>query len=104
MRNPQGETLRRFADTNADNTVDQWCYFLDGVEVYRDIDANFNGKADQYRWFHTAGSRWGIDKDENRKIDAWKQISPHEVAEQVVIACAVASRNALACWSRHRQS
>jgi peroxiredoxin len=86
LRNAQGETLRRFADTNNDNVVDMWCYYLDGLEVYRDIDSNFNGKADQYRWFHTAGTRWGTDKNEDGRIDAWREISPHEVAEQVVLA------------------
>src|SRR5262245_2374726 len=63
-----------------------WCYFLNGVEVYRDIDSNFNNKADQYRWFNTAGTRWAIDKNEDGKIDSWKVISPQEVAEQVVLA------------------
>ena len=29
------QVLRNFLDTNGDNVVDQWCYFLDGVEVYR---------------------------------------------------------------------
>jgi peroxiredoxin len=86
LRNGQGEVLRRFADTNNDNIVDMWCYYLDGLEVYRDIDSNFNGKADQYRWFHTAGTRWGIDKNEDSRIDAWRSISPHEVAEQVILA------------------
>ena len=71
---------------NGDNYVDMWCYFLNGVEVYRDIDSNFNNKADQYRWFNTAGTRWAIDKNEDGKIDSWKVISPHEVAEQVVLA------------------
>ena len=33
VRNRQNEVLRRFADTNNDNYVDQWCYFLGGVEV-----------------------------------------------------------------------
>ena len=50
-----------------DNNVDQWCYYLDGLEVYRDIDSNFNKNADQYRWFHTAGTRWGVDKDEDEQ-------------------------------------
>ena len=86
VRSGDGEILRRFADSNGDNKVDQWCYFQDGLEVYRDIDSDFNERADQYRWFHTAGSRWGIDKDENKSIDSWKVISPHEVAEQLVIA------------------
>src|SRR4051794_13746551 len=86
VTNRNGEVLRRFYDTNGDNYVDMWCYFLNGVEVYRDIDSNFNNKADHYRWFNTAGTRWGIDKNEDGKIDYWKVISPHEVAEQVVLA------------------
>ena len=86
VANRQGEVLRRFYDTNGDNYVDMWCYFLNGVEVYCDIDSNFNNKADQYRWFNTAGTRWAIDKNEDGKIDSWKVISPHEVAEQVVLA------------------
>src|SRR3954470_5329447 len=86
VTNRQGEVLRRFYDTNGDNFVDMWCYFLNGVEVYRDIDSNFNNKADQYRWVNTAGTRWALDKNEDGKIDSWKVISPHEVAEQVVLA------------------
>jgi len=84
-----GVLLRRFIDTNNDNVVDQWCYYKDGLEVYRDIDADFNGKADQYRWFHTGGSRWGIDKDEDGRIDSWKAISAEEVTAEVVAALAL---------------
>ena len=97
VRNKQGEILRRFADSNSDNVVDQWCYFLGGLEVYRDIDSNFNGKADEYRWFNTAGTRWGVDKNEDGRIDSWRVISPHEVAEQVVFALKRATRPASNC-------
>jgi thiol-disulfide isomerase/thioredoxin len=85
---PNGITLRRFVDTNGDNVVDQWCYFKDGMEVYRDVDSDFNGKADQYRWFHTAGSRWGIDRNEDGTIDFWKTISAEEVTAEVIAALA----------------
>lgn len=81
-----GAIARRFADTNGDKKMDLWCYFNGGIEVYRDIDQNFNGRPDQYRWFGTLGSRWGIDPDENGKIDRWKQISPEEVTAEVVAA------------------
>ncbi|TWT83752.1 Thiol:disulfide interchange protein TlpA [Planctomycetes bacterium CA13] len=81
-----GTLLRRFADTNGDNKVDLWCYFNYGVEIYRDVDKDFNGKADQYRWLGTAGTRWGVDRDENGQIDSWVQISPEEVTEEVVSA------------------
>ena len=68
LRDAAGNVLRRFLDTNRDGRVDQWCYFKEGIEVYRDIDSNFNRKADQYRWLGTAGVRWGIDNDEDGRI------------------------------------
>jgi len=86
VRNGRGETLRRFADTNGDNVVDLWCYYNDGLESYRDIDSDYNGKADQYRWFQTSGTRWGVDKNEDGRIDSWKVISAPEVAEELVFA------------------
>jgi thiol-disulfide isomerase/thioredoxin len=81
-----GRTLRRFLDTNGDNKVDRWCYFQRGLEVYRDVDSDYNGKADQYRWLGTAGTRWGIDRNEDGRIDHWKAISPEEVSAEVVAA------------------
>lgn len=86
VRDAQGQMLRRFADTNADLQVDVWCYYRDGLEVYRDIDTNFDRKADQHRWFNTGGSRWGLDTDQDETIDRWRQISPREVGEQLVAA------------------
>lgn len=87
-----GQLLRRFLDTNGDNKVDLWCYYKGGIEVYRDIDADFNGKADQYRWLGTAGVRWGLDTNEDGKIERWKAISAEEVTAEVVAA--LASRDA----------
>lgn len=86
VRDEAGKLLRRFVDTNSDNKLDQWCYYRDGIEVYRDVDANFNEKADEYRWLGTAGTRWGIDRDEDGKIDSWKRISAEEVTSEIVAA------------------
>jgi len=88
VKGPDGVILRRFIDTNDDNVVDQWSYYKDGLEVYRDIDFNYNGKADQYRWFHTGGSRWALDQNEDGTIDSWKLISAEEVSAEVVAAIA----------------
>ena len=88
IRDKAGQMLRRFVDTNADNVVDQWSYYLDGLEVYRDIDADFNGKPDQCRWFNTAGIRWGLDTNEDGKIDRWKEISAEEASDELVRALA----------------
>lgn len=83
-----GQPLRWFADTNADNRLDRWCYYNAGVEVYRESDTDFNGTADEYRWLSTEGLRWGIDKNEDGVIDTWKMISAEEVTAEVVRAAA----------------
>jgi tetratricopeptide (TPR) repeat protein len=88
VEGPDGTILRKFVDTNGDNVVDQWSYYKDGVEVYRDIDSNFNGKADQHRWFNTGGTRWGLDPKEDGLIDSWKTISAEEVTAEIVAALA----------------
>jgi glutathione peroxidase-family protein len=75
-----GRILRRFVDTNGDNKLDHWAYFNNGLEVYRDLDTNFDGRTDQYRWIGPAGTRWGVDPDQDGKIDSWKMISAEEVA------------------------
>lgn len=102
VEDANGMVLRKFIDTNGDNVVDQWCYYKDGIEVYRDIDSDFNGKADQYRWFNTAGTRWGIDKNEDGKVDSWKAISAEEATAEIVAALAErnADRFALVALSR----
>ena len=88
IESPDGFLLRSFVDADGNGVVDQWRYFKDGLEVYRDIDSNGNNRADQYRWFHGAGSRWGIDRDEDGKVDAWKAISAEEVSAEIVAALA----------------
>lgn len=88
VEKPDGTILRRFTDTNGDNVVDVWSYFQDGVEVYRDVDQDFNGKIDQFRWLGPAGTRWGVDTNADGKLDAWKQISAEEVSSEVVGALA----------------
>src|SRR5258708_28855170 len=93
---PAGQPLRRFMDTNGDDIVDQFSYFKNGLEVYRDIDSNFNKKKDQFRWFNTGGMRWGIDTNEDGKIDLWKQISAEEVSRIAVRALVTKDETLLA--------
>jgi thiol-disulfide isomerase/thioredoxin len=84
IRDGDGRMLREFVDTNGDNIVDRWSYFKDGVEVYRDIDPKFTGKATEHRWLNTAGSRWGVSKGGSTPIEYWKMISAEEVSAEVV--------------------
>ena len=88
VRSAQGILLRRFADTNGNRVVDQWSYCKDGLEVYRDIDTDHNTNPDQCRWLGVAGSRWGIDANEDGSIDAWKILSPEEATAEIIRALA----------------
>ncbi|MBW3540197.1 MAG: redoxin domain-containing protein [Planctomycetes bacterium] len=83
---PEGLALRRFVDTNGDNVVDHWRYYQGGLEVYRDLDSDFNNKVDQSRWLNTAGSRWALDANEDGRIDGWKVLSAQEAGREAVRA------------------
>ena len=90
LTGPEGQPLRWFADTNRDNKLDQWSYYSNGVEVYRESDSDFNGKADTYRWLNSGGTRIGIDRDEDSsaEIDFWESITPEELTIELVHAIA----------------
>lgn len=83
---PSGQVLRRFTDTNGDNKADLFRYYRMGLEVYRDIDSDKNEKPDEHRWMNWGGMRWGIDRNEDGRIDQWKILSAQEAAETAVEA------------------
>ncbi|MEM0927307.1 MAG: TlpA disulfide reductase family protein, partial [Planctomycetota bacterium] len=83
---PDGATLRRFVDTDRDQQLDRWSYYQFGIESYRDVDSDSDGKADQYRWLGNGGTRWGIDSNQDGRVDSWKQISAEEVSAEVLAA------------------
>jgi thiol-disulfide isomerase/thioredoxin len=86
LREPSGRIYRRFIDSDRDGVVDQWVYYRGGVEVYRDIDTNSNGRADQFRWINSGGTRWAVDGNEDGKIDSYRNLSPEEATREVVRA------------------
>ena len=90
LLSPQNVVLRHFADTDGDpdRQVDQWSYYQNGVEVYRELDTTGNGKQDQFRWLNSAGTRWGVDQTGDGVIDYWKEISAEEVSREIVLALA----------------
>lgn len=88
VKDGNSSVLRRFIDTNGDNVVDRWCYYRDGLEVYRDVDTDFDGKADEYRWLGPDGTRWGNDTDKDGKLDRWKVLSAEEAAAEIALAMA----------------
>ncbi len=93
---PGGQVLRRFVDTDGDNVVDQWRYYRHGFEIYRDIDTNANNEVDQSRWLNLGGTRWGIDSNEDGKIDRWIRLSAEEASREAIRAMTTRDAGALA--------
>jgi thiol-disulfide isomerase/thioredoxin len=86
LRETTGRVYRRFIDSDRDGVVDQWVYYQGGVEVYRDVDTNSNGRADQFRWMNSGGTRWAIDSNEDGKVDAYRLLSPEEATREALRA------------------
>ena len=96
VQGPNGQLLRRFVDTDGDNVVDHWRYYQHGLEVYRDIDTNANNEVDQSRWLNLGGTRWGVDSNEDGKIDRWLRLSAEEATREAIHAMANRDVQALA--------
>lgn len=82
------QLVRRYVIGKGAPQINTWSFYKEGVEVFRQIDSNFDGKVDQYRWLGTAGLKWGIDRDQDGKIDVWYMISAEEVAQEAFQALA----------------
>jgi hypothetical protein len=80
VRDSGGRILRKFLDTDGDKKLDHLSYYKNGVEVYREI--NGSDKSKEFRWLGSAGTRWGIDRDGDSKIDEWKRIGAEEVVHE----------------------
>ena len=78
--------IRVLLDTNKDRKLDFFSYYKDGIEVYREIDTDFDSEPNEYRWMGSAGTRWGVDRNQDGTIDQWKVISAEEVSYEVFMA------------------
>jgi len=81
LRDGQGKMLRRFVATRG-GKMDQWSYYQDGFEVYREVDLDGDQALDEARWMNAGGTRIATVK--KGKIVAWKQISAEEASKVFV--------------------
>jgi len=86
LRDGQGKLLRRFIDSDGDKRLDQWSYFQDGFEVYRQSDLDGDRRVDECRWLNAGGTR--IARVEGGKVKQWKKISAEEASKILVQALA----------------
>lgn len=82
IRDGRGRVLRRFLDTAEPKGTDQWSYYQDGFEVYREVDFNGDQKVDEARWLNLAGTRIGTIKA--GRIGGWRRISAEEASKVLV--------------------
>jgi peroxiredoxin len=86
VKNSQNQIIRLFVDKNGDGQLDQWSYYRNGIEVYRDVATSGNGKANQFRWLNLGGTRIGVDLNRDAVIDYWERISIEEVSREVILS------------------
>jgi thiol-disulfide isomerase/thioredoxin len=84
LRDGQGKLLRRFVIAHGSRRLDQWSYYQDGFEVYREDDLNGDRSLDECRWMNSGGSR--IAQVQQGKIKGWRQISAEEASKVLVHA------------------
>lgn len=93
LRDGQGKLLRKFLDTNHNVKLDQWSYFQDGFEVYREVDLDGDLMLDECRWLNAGGTRvavLGNNKGSGKAfkvfIKGWKRLSAEEASKVFVQA------------------
>lgn len=93
LRDGQGKLLRKFLDTRGSRDLDQWSYYLDGFEVYREVDTNDDKRLDECRWMNAGGTRIAKvqlvevkEKVWNLRVVEWKKITAEEASKVFVQA------------------
>ena len=71
LRDGQGKLLRRFIITNGGKYLNQWSYYQDGFEVYRENDLDGDRSLDECRWLNSGGTRdRGGQGGQDRRLEA----------------------------------
>lgn len=84
LRDGQGKVLCRLMDRNGDKSLDQWSYYQDGFEVYRELDNNNDKSLDEVRWLNGGGTR--VAKVVGGKVITWTRLSAEEASKVFVQA------------------
>ena len=63
LRDAQGKLLRRFVIARGGRKLDQWSYYQDGFEVYREEDLDGDRSLDECRWLNAGGHADRADRE-----------------------------------------
>lgn len=84
VRDGQGRILRKFVDAKGTGKLNQWSYYQDGFEVYREVDSDGDQSLDEARWLNAGGSR--VAQIRSSKIVGWTRLSAEEASRVMVQA------------------
>ncbi len=84
VRDGQGRVLRKFVDAKGTGKLNQWSYYQDGFEVYREVDSDGDQSLDEARWLNNGGSR--VAQIRGNKIVGWTRLSAEEASRVMVQA------------------
>jgi peroxiredoxin len=93
LKDGQGKLLRKFVNANGGKSLNQWSYYQDGFEVYRENDVDGDRTLDECRWLNSGGTRIATIK--GGKIAGWKRLSAEEASKVLVLALATDDQSLL---------
>jgi hypothetical protein len=85
VRDPAGNPVRQFVSYDG-KTYNIVAFYVNGVEAYREVYPPAANEPHQYRWLGPNGTKWGLDKDRDGRIDEWVVLSPEELSQELVQA------------------
>lgn len=82
VRDPAGNPVRQFVsyDNKSFNIV---AFYVNGVEAFREVYPPAANEPHQFRWLGSNGTKWGLDRDRDGKIDEWVVLSPEELSQEL---------------------
>jgi hypothetical protein len=85
VRDPSGKPVRQFVSYDG-KSFNVCAFYVDGTEVYREVYPPQPTDPVQFRWFGSNGTKWGVDRDRDGRIDDWIAISPEELSQEILQA------------------
>jgi hypothetical protein len=85
VRDPSGKPVRQFVSYDG-TRYNILVFYVNGEEAYREVYPPNTTDPVQFRWLGPNGTKWGLDKDRDGKIDEWVIISPEEVSQELLQA------------------
>lgn len=85
VRDPLGRPVRQFVSYDG-KTFNIIAFYVNGIEAYRETYPPQAGEPYQFRWLGPNGSKWGVDRDRDGRVDEWVVLSPEELSQELFAA------------------